>query len=288
MSTVMNEHSASLPAALAALGAEWSGGEPGHGLVDLPRWGLAAVPAVWDGPRGVLEIGLAPCPSAGGLRLAWVEEQLRRNAILPSGAKLLLRAGEEHVFLRLGGPRFGRGDDGQSPGGLLGDLDCALARLKQAEVAPAVAQPVDPDHAAALGKRLAACGFPAVVHRDNRILVQLDVPPEFVQANVEPLSDGVRLAVELADAVALEPAPRLAVGLLLLTTCGAVELARAVLSPAGKPGWEVLLEGEPGDDELSEALAALSVACRLSVREARLLTGCRAAGCYLMIRGWRL
>ena len=79
-------------------------------------------------------------------------------------------------------------------------------------------------------------------------------------------------------------------GVLLLHASHFLRMVRAAARAAEAGtvyGWEVVLDPEAGAPELQHALAALSVACRLSAREVPALEQDDGlARRYLTLRGW--
>jgi hypothetical protein len=125
--------------------------------------------------------------------------------------------------------------------------------------------------------------------RGERILVELDVADLGTQADLV-LRDRGRLdvTVELARGEFVEPVSG-AISLLMLSASHAVHMVRAAVAGEGSElvwRWEVGWEQLPGVFEFTHGLAALSVACRLTVREARALEEEGLARQYLAVRGW--
>jgi hypothetical protein len=77
--------------------------------------------------------------------------------------------------------------------------------------------------------------------------------------------------------------------LLLLWASRAVRMARATATTTDDGTtqycWEVLLGSAPTSRELDHALTALSVACRMSLREAQALQDKEIARVYLAMQG---
>lgn len=134
-------------------------------------------------------------------------------------------------------------------------------------------------------------GWEVTERPDGTHLVTLDLPNEFAQAQVGTGEGGtVRVATEIPPCSGTpSPCCRKALGVLLLRVSGAVRLARAAAERSTGDGsdgaggcFEVVFDSRPCAAELDHALAALSVACRLSRREARLLVSDeRIAAAYL-------
>jgi len=119
-----------------------------------------------------------------------------------------------------------------------------------------------------LDARLREVGWPAEVRPDGSLSVDLDVPEEFLAAEIETRAGETRCAVSLAAPESLDTTAWHATAMLLLRAGAVIRLARPVLSqPGGAPRFEVALGGDPSPKELDHALAALAVACRLFARE---------------------
>ena len=134
-------------------------------------------------------------------------------------------------------------------------------------------------------------GWPLTERAGNRVAVELDVPGCFCQALVQPRGrKGLHVGVQLACAPSSDAASRHAVNVLLLHACHFVRMARATARTgdgATAYGWEVSLDRVAGVREVEHALAALSVACRLSACEVSLFQQDESlARRYLMLRGW--
>lgn len=109
-------------------------------------------------------------------------------------------------------------------------------------------------------------------HGDGTVAITLDVPHSFVQALATTDGDRVRLRVELcADVAALSDLCRQALERLLAQVRAAMRSVKPVWA-GGRAGLEAWLDTTSDPDDLDAALTALSVACRLSVREAQLLS----------------
>ncbi len=124
---------------------------------------------------------------------------------------------------------------------------------------------------------------------EDRLKVRLNIPETIVSALCEPLESGeVRISVDLALNDDLTPESRQAVALLLLRATDAVRLARATCSVTRgvlSPRWETLCTGPLAAAELSHNLAALTVACRLTLHEVRALCDPVVAKKYSRLRG---
>jgi hypothetical protein len=130
--------------------------------------------------------------------------------------------------------------------------------------------------------------WPFVERGEGQVAVALEVPDVYLSATFRSCGQD-RLCVETP----LEGRPheagcgRAAVGVLLLAACGAVRMARATARTSDNQvqyAWQALTA--PVAWELRYALAAISVACRVSAREVNAFVDPRIAGKYLAVRGW--
>jgi hypothetical protein len=135
-------------------------------------------------------------------------------------------------------------------------------------------------------------GWPVAERAGGRLVVELDVPGSFCQA-LGQLTEGggLHLGVEVASAPSIDDDVREALSVVLLHAGHSVQMVRPTLRQADNGtayGWEVVLDHVGGGRELGAALAALSAACRLSVREvSAFLQDPSLARAYLALRGWR-
>ena len=134
-------------------------------------------------------------------------------------------------------------------------------------------------------------GWPLAQRAGNQVAVELDVPGCFCQALVQ-LSGrkGLHLGVNMAHASSLGAAGRHAINVMLLHACHFLRMARATtrhIDGATVYGWEVSLDRPSGVREAEYALAALSLACRLTAREVAMFQQDESlARGYLVLRGW--
>jgi len=133
-------------------------------------------------------------------------------------------------------------------------------------------------------------GWPFTQRADGCVAIQLDVAGAFHQTLAEQRADGrLRLSVNLDSPQPIASTSQLAVDVLLLTACRVVRLARATVAPVNDRTaycWETTLGDAPNAFELEQALASLSVACRVSAREIRILEDESIAQKHLAVRGW--
>jgi len=115
----------------------------------------------------------------------------------------------------------------------------------------------------------------------GRIAVELEGAAGFFQAMLERRADGaVALSVAIEDCHPIDGASAEAVAIFLLRFSGWLRMARGAGAPTGEraaPRFEVVFPLEPSSSELSEALAALSVAIRFGARELHALARTRTS-----------
>ena len=133
-------------------------------------------------------------------------------------------------------------------------------------------------------------GWPMAERAAHYVVFELDVAGAFYQAVARSWQAGLRLEVELVNASGVGGDKQQALNVLLLHASHSVRMARATARASDDVtayGWEVLLDRVANARELDHALAALSVACRLSGREAcAFQQDDYLARSYLMFRGW--
>jgi hypothetical protein len=142
-----------------------------------------------------------------------------------------------------------------------------------------------------LSALLTAAGWPHTVRSNGDLVVPLDVPHGFFQALVRPRAEcGVSFSVDLCSGRRLTPACRAALAVLLLRTSAIVRMVRAAAGEEeGLPAvrFEIMLRGELRSVQIEHALAALSVACRVSGTECGLLARDEhLSEQFLVVRGW--
>lgn len=228
---------------------------------------------------------------------ARVWELLCCNASIPWGGKFALSPGGRSIRLRAEIPML---DDEVDLAARIGNVCAGLKaalrmfrRKKTARHARSLAPRADVCRAedkVDLPGLLTESGWPFAERSGGALTVELDVPDAFYQATVqEQKHQGVRASVELAAADSWPKECRLALGVLLLTACGIVRMARGRAEEAeGRTavGFEALLGRPTCAAELAQALSALSVICRLCGREAQALQERLVAREYLAVRGW--
>jgi hypothetical protein len=146
----------------------------------------------------------------------------------------------------------------------------------------------DPD----LRRLCEEAGWPFIERPTGSLAVDLGVPRDFYQGIVEEQEGrdgGIRLSVGLAQGELSPKLCRWAVAFFLLTACSALRMVRPATE--GKEhesavSLEISFASRPCAPELHHALAALSVACQMIGREAKVLhQDERLAREYLLIRG---
>ncbi len=226
---------------------------------------------------------------------AW--ELLGRNASIAGGGKFAWPAGESKPRLCAELPA----DEEINLAERVADICSGLARAA-AWLSPSGADARAPaafiapgalpatEIAEPIRDQLQEIGWPVVTWANGAVLVELDVPEQFCQARIEEGDEeDLRLAVPIASVGAWAPTCRRALAALLTDACGVVRMARASLvseDDGMAARWEVILGPNPAQPELTHALSALSVACRLCAREAQALEDEKVAEHYLAVRGW--
>ncbi|MGQ0701891.1 MAG: hypothetical protein ACT4PM_02010 [Gemmatimonadales bacterium] len=129
-------------------------------------------------------------------------------------------------------------------------------------------------------------GWRLTRREEHRIGVELDAPGVVNQAFIEPRRAGPVVSIEVLRAGELPPRARRAIARFLLALTARTDLVRAGVSDTeGEPAvrLEAALPDEPPASglELDLALHALSLACRLGMREVRALAHEPLAGTYL-------
>jgi hypothetical protein len=131
-------------------------------------------------------------------------------------------------------------------------------------------------------------GLTPTVRGDGQLFVRLDVPGEFCQAMLS-ISQvrRARVIVELTNA-AMSAVAQHAMQVLLLESSRVVCMARATACHTGDGlsyGWETVFPETTSVRAVQVSIATLSLACRLTMREARALQDERIAKEYLQLRG---
>jgi hypothetical protein len=239
--------------------------------------------------EGFLQLATRPEPQQRGA--AELERALLANGVLPGGvgvvldpvsARLRMRADiplmddtrlEEEYLLH----RLHRSLDGFHEGaGLLKSLDSGSSFPAQ----PAAAS------CAGLAELLRESAWNCEERGPNDFAATLDAgsaPP----AKVRMTEHGLQLSVDLVRPDAAAGAVRPALAVFLLAASGVLRMARAYAvetDGAWSFGFRVCLPAAPAPDEIDHALAALSVAHRMSARETSVLLDEAAARCYLAAR----
>ncbi len=145
--------------------------------------------------------------------------------------------------------------------------------------------------AADLGQLCSAAGWEARERACGAVAVPLEAPPGYYAAILEARSPGrVAVSTALVAPGVLTPVCRQARALLLLKAAAVTRMVRAAAEAEdGRSAerLEVAFEDVPDPARLHDALAALSVACRLCGEEVRALEDEALAGEYLRIQGWQ-
>lgn len=270
--------------------------------VDTGRWHFALVNgAVLRGSAAMDEAWLtleADLPEAGRPLNLW--RMLGRNAQAGGGAKFIYVP--DRAVARRGEVRL-RAEIPLDAGAALAErIRLACQGCKQAhearprpgraaEVDAATSAPADDAPAGEdLGELCSQAGWEHRQRASGRVSVALPVGTESYHAILDRTPAGaLRAAVELGTVAKPSRPTRQALGLLLLTAGGLVRMVRPAAETEGSAArlsFEMVFDLPPSAGELSHALAALSVACRLCGREARVLEDQAVAAEYLSVRGW--
>jgi hypothetical protein len=206
-------------------------------------------------------------------------ELLEVNASLAGGARFILQAAEPKLRVRAEVPLDEAVDIGRRVVEACAGFEAAKTRLERPDVAIDVGMR---DAFAAAGGDVsvaALCretGWRCHERAADQVAVDLEVPGAFPQALVEAGPDAsvaasMCVSGDAADDGALPRSSlcRDALALLLLRVSGAVRMVRATVVADGRAArFEVAFASDPAVVELAHAFAALSVACRVAVREA--------------------
>jgi hypothetical protein len=219
---------------------------------------------------------------------------LRRNAKLPGGAKFGLAGAARRVALTAELP-------------LDADLDLesrvaeTCRALTQHEAWERISRALDPsaldaaraassDDAGELHQLVEQSGWPFRERAPGHLVLRLEVGDGSQQASLARRADhGYRLWTNLDVPEDLPPRARLAVELVLLAACRLVRMVRAASTFEGGGSatvWEMVWSARPAPVELKHALAAMSVAYRITADEVQALGDEQLANDYLALRGW--
>lgn len=143
-----------------------------------------------------------------------------------------------------------------------------------------------------LRQLLAETDWPFTERSEGNCMVELESKGGFYQALVETAPDGsLRASVELAAWETPAPASKKALAVLLLTSSGAIRMARPFVEENDGgivAGLEIHFPPHPCPGLLDRGFSSLSTACRFLGREAAALNNLRIAEEYLAIRHFTL
>lgn len=204
---------------------------------------------------------------------------LRHNAGLPAGIKLVTTPGSRLWWMRSEIPIDAAWRQGTLERCIA--VVCEGLREVLGEVPGAAAPVTDPvgdvdSRAACLEEVCHQSGWGCIKRPSGELQVELEVSHGLFHATLAAQNDGVRLWVDVLPGAGknLPNTTRLALGLLLLRSCGIVRMARAAMDDDTEDTlarFEVYFENIPDAGELAHGLAALSTGCEYFAREAEIL-----------------
>jgi hypothetical protein len=210
---------------------------------------------------------------------------LGMNGVCCGGAKIALDTTVTRLFLCADIPLDDDSDPTRRVVQACVGLEQAAAMLRGAELHsgghgtlahPSGGAPLRPLPAGRdLASLCSAAQWPGIERESGVVAVDLGVRDPVCRALLQVRSDGrIAASVDLeGDPVGDDGPPpvcRQALAMLLLRMNGSVRMARATVA-GGAPRIEVVFDDAPAPVELRHALAALSVACRITAREAEIL-----------------
>lgn len=137
----------------------------------------------------------------------------------------------------------------------------------------------------------AEAGWAFTERAAGKLAVDLEAPGAFYQAFLEARQNSLHVSVELTRLDEYSPLSRRALGVLLLSASGVVRLVRAAIAEQegrATARLEARFDALPCASQLHDALAALSVACRLCGEEARAVQDEWVAARYLAASGFAI
>lgn len=253
----------------------------------------------------------APCAKgcdAGELDSPQLADLLRQNVLLPGGLKYTIPLGATSPIIAADLPLDEAVDNRSEIAATCGELRRLLTgkrprrpRQRLQELAgdepaePAIEDDVPQVATAGLGtadrvaELCADAGWSCATRAGGQAVITLDVAGAFHQALATGTGEGrFRLTTELDSVGCPGLVCATAVQLFLLTAASVVRMVRPVCIgglDAPKYGWEVAWHTFPSAFQLHHALAALSVACRHTAKEAQALGEETIAKHYLRRRG---
>ncbi len=183
---------------------------------------------------------------------------LERNAMLDGGARIVLAPVDPTPRVRADVPL----DDDVDLARRVVDACAGIERARTGAVGGG--RDVSPD---TLALRCGATGWRIAEREPGLVAVDLDVPGAFQQATIAVRNGATIVEAGVAEGEPASDVCRRALAMLLLRVAGTVRMVR----PTGAARFEVGFDGDACATELAHAFAALSVACRLSCREASVL-----------------
>lgn len=225
---------------------------------------------------------------------------LKSNVFLPHGITYCIGARSRRLFQIADLPLHeGFTEQSQMPVHVQRLFDTFCSTLKTApskvsirdDVSKAgLQQPLSVDEAAgeAARKLCEETGWAYSERGNGQLAITLDSPGQFIQAAAYLVDDHeFRLATRLEVLPGVSYTSRHAIATFLLTASRMIRMARASTVDAGvacQHRWEVAWDQIPGAKQFHCGLAALSVACQMTVREIRALCDDSVARAYLELR----
>jgi hypothetical protein len=225
---------------------------------------------------------------------------LASNAGLPEGLRYVIGRRQQSVNLLVDVPLYLYGSDLDA---LADEVELVLESYQATLHEPPVisveelrtrrAEQGEPltvdDEAGAAARELChTAGWEYHERGSGQLAVTLDVPDQFCQAHTYQADHGRFRLHTVLDA---PPPPsadsRYAMAAFLLTACRAVRLARATAEPLDggyEYGWEVCWQTVPTVPQFHCGMSALSMACRMTLRELQALSDAAIASAYMRLR----
>jgi hypothetical protein len=218
---------------------------------------------------------------------------IERSAELPGNVKVALPTGSPKLHLRVEFPLPEDGKETRSVAPYLNAIQVAHAKVHNwassgdGERARPYSEGGSPD-LTSLEEILNEAGWESRKRASGALLVDLETPGQFFQAEVKRLGKGVRFRAAACSGLEPGTEEQRSIGLYLLEVNAELRYSRGFLERNGvgiAAGFEIRLDWMPDSAETGHALAALSVACRCA-RELEVLSkDTRLASLFWTARG---